>query len=196
MFKKLTPKMAGIAAALLLGVGLASAKSAPKHLQVLPLPGGGPDREVAQNWTKLTPADALVALREGWSTVFGYPPTAQALTMLKAQWAHETANGTKMLNYNFGGLKGRSPEGATVQAMTSEGEGENARRVSQYFRAYSTAAAGAADFIHLLGRKYPDAIMAARAGQPEAYVAALRAGGYFTGSPSQYLSNLKRYFTS
>jgi hypothetical protein len=91
-----------------------------------------------------------------------------------------------MLNFNFGGIKGKGPSGLGAAYMTREGWGENERRLVDTFRAYTTAAEGAADYVSLLNRRYPDAIAAAREGDPSGFVSALKERGYFTGNEAAY----------
>ncbi len=142
--------------------------------------------QVRRERTPMTGPDAEQALSQAWSQVVGSRPSPETLSILLGQWAMETGHGKKMWNYNFGGIKGTSPEGLTTSYKTHEGYGDTRQAITDRFRAYSTAEEGAKDYVGLLARKYGDAIEAAKAGDPRDFVTALRAGGYFTGDPAAY----------
>jgi hypothetical protein len=134
----------------------------------------------------LSGSAAAEALKQAWTRRFGAPPKPQTLAVLTAQWAHETGCGASMFNFNFGGIKGTSPEGLFVSQKTREGYGENERTITDRFRAYTTAARGADDYLALLSRSFPAALAAAERGDPAEFVRGLRARGYFTGDPGAY----------
>jgi hypothetical protein len=112
------------------------------------------------------------------------------LALITAQWAHETGNGASMYNYNFAGIKGAGPEGLSVAQHTREGYGASERRIIDNFRAYRSAEDGAADYVRLLSKRFPEAVEGARQGDPDAFVRGLKSRGYFTGNESQYLSSV------
>jgi hypothetical protein len=58
--------------------------------------------------------------------------------------------------------------------------------VGSQFRAFPDAAAGAADHISLLARRFPASIQAARSGSPTLYAHALKASGYYTADEASY----------
>lgn len=136
--------------------------------------------------TALSGDEAAGALARAYEAVVGEPPSPRTLAVLTAQWAHETGRGASMLNFNFGGAKGVGPSGLTVEARTREGWGTSERRIVDRFRAYGSAEEGAADHVRLLERRFEAALSAAQAGDAEAFVRELRAGGYFTGDPAAY----------
>jgi hypothetical protein len=136
--------------------------------------------------TPLSGGQAAQALREAWVHVVGEEPRAETLAIVTAQWAHETGRGASMLNFNFGGIKGRSPSGLGAAYLTREGWGASERRLVDTFRAYTTAGEGARDYVSLLKRRYPDAVEAAREGDPGGFVRALKERGYFTGNEAAY----------
>ena len=74
---------------------------------------------VAPVRTRLDGTQAADALRAAWTKVTGQPPSENTVAILTAQWAHETGNGGSMYNYNFGGIKGASPEGLSVSQKAS-----------------------------------------------------------------------------
>lgn len=159
-------------------------------------PGGQPDFSVVNAVrTQLSPGEAKTALEGAWKRVFGEAPSEQASAILTAQWAHETARGGSMYNFNFGGIKGTGPSGFSVVQRTREGYGDTERTIRDRFRAYTSAEEGAVDYVQLLNKRYPQALQAAREGDPEGFVRALKARGYFTGEESAYVrsvSNLAR----
>lgn len=141
---------------------------------------------VAPVRTRLDGTQAAEALRNAWTRVRGEPPSERTLSVLTAQWAHETGNGASMYNFNFGGIKGMGPSGLSVAQRTKEGFGATERTISDRFRAYRSAEEGATDYVQLLSKRFPEAIQAAQAGDPTGFVAGLRQRGYFTGDPVAY----------
>jgi flagellum-specific peptidoglycan hydrolase FlgJ len=140
--------------------------------------------------TKLDAGQAQEALRAAWQNVTGEAPSDKTLALITAQWAHETANGASMYNYNFAGIKGTGPSGLSVAQHTREGYGESERRIVDNFRAYRSAEEGATDYVQLLSRRFPDAVEGARQGDPAAFVRGLKSRGYFTGHEGQYLNSV------
>jgi len=122
------------------------------------------------------------------------PP--EGIAILMAQAGHETADFTRMPANNYFGMKssGRNRAGGAGSANleTTEGEGASAQRVRQDFATFPTPAAAATDMISLLQRRYPRALEALQMGDVDAYVAALKDGGYFTGNEDQYRTALLR----
>ncbi|HWA78349.1 MAG TPA: glucosaminidase domain-containing protein [Polyangiaceae bacterium] len=136
-----------------------------------------------------TPMDEEQAARhlmQAWHAVLDVRPSEQTLAVLWAHWAHETARGRRMHAFNFAGIKGRGPSGASVVVWTREGAGSS-ELVRRTFRAYRTANEGARDYVRLLSTRYPAALRAAGDGNAYGFVSALDAGGYFTGDTRAYL---------
>ena len=140
--------------------------------------------------TKLSAEQAQEALRTAWQRVTGEAPSDKTLALITAQWAHETGHGASMYNYNFAGIKGKSPEGLSVAQRTTEGYGATERRIVDNFRAYRSAEDGATDYVKLLARRFPDAVEGARQGDPQAFVRGLKSRGYFTGHEGAYLNSV------
>lgn len=136
--------------------------------------------------TPMDEEDAAVHLARAWRAVFDTNPSEQTLSVLWAQWAHETARGRRMHAYNFAGIKGSGPSGASVVVWTREGA-SSSDLVRRTFRAYRTPSEGARDYVRLLANRYPSALRAARAGNAYGFVSALDAGGYFTADTRAYL---------
>lgn len=156
-----------------------------------PATATGPATVVPAQRTPLTGTQARDALREAWINKYGSAPSEQTLATLTAQWALETGRGSSMMNYNFGGIKGTSPSGLTVEYGTREGWGATETRIRARFRAYNTAAEGAEDYLSLLDRRYPNALAAARNGDPDGFVRQLKRGGYFTGNEDAYARSVR-----
>jgi hypothetical protein len=136
--------------------------------------------------TPLSGSQASEALRKAYQRVTGEEPSQGTLAILTSHWALETGQGQSMYNYNFAGIKGRGPEGMTAVMNTREGYGANTTHIRDGFRAYTSAEAGATDYLSLLQRRYGSALEAARSEQPGQFVSELKARGYFTGDPEAY----------
>jgi len=143
-------------------------------------------RAVGAQRTRLTPDQASGAIRDALNRVTGEAPNEQTVALFTAQWAHETAHGTSMYNFNFGGIKGAGPTGLTVEQKTREGSGQTERRVTDHFRAYESAQDGATDYVKLLVQRYPEAVSAAQRGDSSGFVRGLKQRGYFTGDEGAY----------
>lgn len=141
---------------------------------------------VAPTRTPLSGTQASEAIRSAYVSVTGEQPSHGTLAILTSHWALETGHGKSMYNYNFAGIKGRGPEGLTAVMNTREGYGETAVQIRDGFRAYTSAEAGAKDYVSLLQRKFGNALEAARAEQPARFAQELKAGGYYTGDPALY----------
>ncbi|HEX3594693.1 MAG TPA: glucosaminidase domain-containing protein [Polyangiaceae bacterium] len=140
--------------------------------------------------TPLSGSQAADAIKSAWTDVMGEPPSKATLAVLTAQWSHETGGGRSMLNYNFGGIKGTGPSGLSAAYGTKEGWGASEVHVTDTFRAYRTPEEGAKDYVALLARRFPKAVGAAKAGDPAAFVGALKERGYFTGNQAAYQHNV------
>lgn len=150
------------------------------------------DGAVPARRTALTRSEAAGALAAAWEKVTGEQPSGETVSILTAQWSHETGNGSHMYNYNFGGIKGTGPGGASVVQRTREGWGATEQTIRDRFRAYSTAEEGATDYVRLLANRYGEAVGAARDGDPARFVQELKRGGYFTGNEAAYQSSVTR----
>lgn len=147
-------------------------------------------RLVAAERTRLSGDEAARALSSAWKQARGRAPSERTLAVLVGQWAHETGRGASMLNFNFGGIKGTGPSGMSAAYGTREGSGANEIRITDRFRAYASAEEGAADYVSLLARRYPEAVDAAERGDAAGFVHALKARGYFTGDEADYTASV------
>lgn len=169
-----------------LALGAASAAD-PQRIE-----RGAPAREVAPKKTITPPSEVRAALSRALESLTGEPPSNQTLDVLTAHVSHETARGTAMLNYNFGGIKGKSPAGDTARYMTHEVLPTGERKaMSQPFRAYATLDDGAADYLSVMQNRFPEAMDQAKNGDPAAFAAALKRRGYYTASEQSYTHAMK-----
>ena len=150
---------------------------------------------VPANATRLTGTQAKNALVQGWKSVFGSEPSANVWPILMAQWALETGRGEKMMNYNFGGIKGAGPDNLTAGYETSEfysdGHGGTKRvNIIDYFRAYTDANQGAKDYVALLRKRYPEAVAAMSEGDVNGFVHGLKERRYFTAPEAEYAAGV------
>jgi hypothetical protein len=145
---------------------------------------------VGAEHTPLSGDQAASALSQAYTKLTGERPSSKTLAILTAQWAHETGRGASMYNYNFGGIKGAGPSGLSVSQRTTEGFGATEQHITDRFRAYRSADEGALDYVHLLKSNYPKALDAARKGDAEGFVHALKARGYFTGNEEAYVRSV------
>lgn len=152
--------------------------------------GSAAVRLVQPTRTRLDASQASTALASAYRRVVGEDPSPETVKILTAQWAHETGHGASMFNYNFGGIKGAGPEGLSVAQRTREGWGRNETTIVDNFRAYRTAEEGATDYVRLLVRRFPQAIESARDKDPQSFVRALKARGYFTGDEAAYTRSI------
>jgi hypothetical protein len=144
--------------------------------------------------TKLTPLEAIRALREGYRRVVGRYPSAATLAVHVAQSALESGRWKSMHWHNFSNVKaGQSYEGFYSQYRCNEiikGKTEwfNPPHPQCNFRAYLTAADGAEAHMRFLqaNKRYALAWAEAERGDPDATVLALKRAGFFTASVEPY----------
>jgi len=137
---------------------------------------------------------AREALEKAFFEVFGAPPSKLETAILLAQSEHETEGWRHMCGpsaWNWGGIKG-SGDAGSVELDTPEGSGDAKVIVKQRFRAYSSPAAGCADWLRVLKRAYPESLERAKAGDATGFVMALVGWRfkYFTGSQSDYAKSV------
>ncbi|MFO0611667.1 MAG: glucosaminidase domain-containing protein [Polyangiaceae bacterium] len=126
------------------------------------------------------------AIERGYEAVTGRAPTGATVDVLAAQVATETGYGASMVGFNFGGIKGSSPEGKTAVCKTHEVLNGQDVVIHDAFRAYDSAESGATDYVRLLERRFPQALDAASNGDVEGFARALKAKGYFTADEGAY----------
>jgi flagellar protein FlgJ len=148
-------------------------------------------REVAAQKTSVSMDQVRDALARAHVKVTGRAPSAALIDTLSAQVAVETANGQKMFNYNFGGLKGHSPQGDMASYRTREVFDGKSVHLNQGFRAYRSLDEGAADYLSVMYGRFGQAMAPAERGDVAGFSHALKASGYFTAPEAEYTSALE-----
>ena len=141
--------------------------------------------------THATPAQMRAAIATAYQNVTGRAPTKGALDTITAQAMVETARGTSMINYNFGGIKGQSPQGMTTRAKTVEVENGKTTHIVDGFRAYGSLQDGATDYVKLLHDRFSSAFSRADAGDVNGFAHELKSAHYFTANESDYAAALR-----
>lgn len=152
-----------------------------------------PARVVEPKRTAVSIADIRGALTRAHRSLYGREPSPAMLDTLTAQVSHETGRGEQMYNYNFGGIKGKGPTGATAACMTSEVLAQGEVRLRQNFRAYDSLDQGAIDYVAFMHGRYNGALAKAEVGDLDGYAHALKQSGYYTASESDYAAALRAH---
>lgn len=150
-----------------------------------------PAREVPTQATPVSRGAIRDAIGRAYHRLHGSEASAGLLDTLTAHASVETAAGRKMMNFNFAGIKGRSPEGATARYRTFEILDGKRVNLTDGFRAYSSLEAGATDYLKLLEGRYRAALAPAAEGDLKGFAEALRAKGYYTASAADYTRALE-----
>jgi hypothetical protein len=158
--------------------------------------GAGPSaslgvREVDAHRTPATMGDIRGALTRALQSSTGSTPSSRTVDVLAAQVSLETAHGGAMYNFNFGGIKGASPQGETANYMTREVYNGQSVTLQQGFRAYQSIDQGANDYVSVLRTRFPQAYQQAIAGNVDGFAHALKQSHYFTAPEDQYASGLR-----
>lgn len=152
-----------------------------------------PARVVEPKRTAVSIADIRGALSRAHRSLYGHEPTQAMLDTLTAQVSHETGRGEHMYNYNFGGIKGKGPTGATAACMTSEVLSQGEVRLRQNFRAYDSLDQGAIDYVAFMHGRYNGALQKAEVGDLDGFAHALKQSGYYTASENDYAAALRAH---
>jgi flagellum-specific peptidoglycan hydrolase FlgJ len=143
----------------------------------------------------LRTAASMSAIRASLSraieSVTGRRATSRTVDVLASQVSLETAGGSQMFNFNFGGIKGAGPGGATASYMTREVLDGSSVHIQQGFRAYSSLDAGARDYVSLVRSRFPQAFHSAAAGDLDGFAHALKSAHYYTAPESEYAAGLR-----
>lgn len=142
--------------------------------------------EVAPQSTPTAPSELRAAIARAYQRVTGAPASRGVLDALTAQASLETARGTSMLNYNFGGIKGASPAGATVRSKTVEVLQGKQQTIVDGFRAYKTLDEGAEDYVRTMRGSFARALAAADHGSIDGFAHELKEARYYTASEKDY----------
>ncbi len=136
-------------------------------------------------------ADIRAALSQALESATGKAPPSKTVEVLAAQVSLETAHGSAMFNYNFGGIKGASPEGTTAHYLTHEVVDGSTETLDQGFRAYGSLQAGARDYVSVLQSRFPQAFARAASGDVDGFAHALKQSHYYTASEQEYAAGLR-----
>jgi flagellum-specific peptidoglycan hydrolase FlgJ len=146
---------------------------------------------VENQLTPLSAEQAAAALSEGYQRVVGSKPSQAILSLLLGQTALETGNWRSIHNYNFGNVRGVSPDGLFTSFRAGEIEGGKevfyeAGDPRNKFRAYQDVVAGAADYVRAL-RDRPHWWEGLQSGTVEGFIHGLTTyPAYFTANAAQY----------
>ncbi len=152
-----------------------------------------PKRVVRALRTSTHPSDYREALGRAHKELTGREAPAAMLDVLTAHVSHETASGDKMYNYNFGGIKGTSPDGLTARYKTHEFFRGKKTRIVDGFRAYRTLDDGARDYLTFLQGRYGEAYAKAEAGDVNGFSHALKKRGYYTAPVDTYARAVRHH---
>jgi hypothetical protein len=157
--------------------------------------GGGTSsqatRQVDARRTPTSMNEIRAALARAIESSTGRPPRQGAVDVLAAQVSLETAHGSAMYNYNFGGIKGASPSGTTAHYLTHEVENGQQITIDQGFRAYGSLDEGARDYVNVLQARFPGAFSRAVSGDVDGFAHALKQSRYYTASEHDYDAGLR-----
>jgi len=146
---------------------------------------------VAPQRTAASMSEIRAALGRALQASTGKTPSPRTLDVLSAQVSLETAHGAQMFNFNFGGIKGVSPQGQTANTMTREVLDGRSVHVSQGFRAYRSLDEGARDYVSVLQARFPGAMAQAMAGNVGGFAHALKQAHYYTAPEPEYAAGLQ-----
>jgi hypothetical protein len=136
-------------------------------------------------------SDIRGALSRALQSATGAPPRSGTLDVLTAQVSLETAHGSSMYNYNFGGIKGASPQGDTAHYNTREVIDGKSVTLDQGFRAYGSIDEGARDYVSVLQARFPQAFAQAVSGNIDGFASALKQSHYYTAPEQEYAAGLR-----
>lgn len=171
--------------------------------------------------TKLTPREAVAALRVAYLEIEGAQPSVECLAIHTAQSALESARWKSLHNFcftnakagpNYAGffgcykcnerLNGKwvyfVPEGELVGAFGSQLKNAPLPVPDGHpqtrFRAFRTIEDGALDHMQLVKRKWPEAWTAARGGDVVGFVQGLKQRNFFTADLAPYLAGVSSLY--
>lgn len=147
-------------------------------------------REVEPHLTPASPDKLRDAIARAYKKLTGRAPSAVTLDVLTAQASLETASGTRMYNFNFGGIKGRGPTGETARCKTHEVIAGKDVTIRDGFRAYRTLDEGAIDYVKLMRDQFPRAMDQAARGNVSGFAKALKQSHYYTADETAYATAL------
>lgn len=149
--------------------------------------------EVAPTKTAVDRTQIRDAIGRAYEKLNGRAPSKATLATLTAHACHETASGASMYNYNFGGIKGRSPEGLTANCRTKEVVDGKEISITDGFRAYRTLDDGAVDYLALMQARFGNAMAKADKGDMNGFAHALKQSHYYTANENTYAAALRAH---
>lgn len=139
--------------------------------------------------TPLTRAELRSAIVEGHRFALGFEASPERIACALAMLCEEHANGEAIWNHNIGNIDATSGwDGDTFDLAADEVLRGTRVVVTKSLRAYSDACHGAAGYwVELaLERRFAPVLVAFDRGDPGGAAAALKAGGWYTGSETEY----------
>lgn len=153
---------------------------------------GAPPREVAPQRTPHDRAELRAAIARALERVDGRRPDAATVDLLTAQASLETGSGAQMYNFNFGGIKGRAPDGGIARCRTKEVVDGREVTIRDGFRAYASLDDGAVDYVRTMRQRFGAAMTFAAKGDAPGFAHALKQAHYYTASEDDYARALQR----
>ncbi len=147
-------------------------------------------REVEAARTQVTRAEIRRAIARALEKDTGARANERTVDVLTAHASLETASGDRMYNYNFAGIKGRSPSGATAVLRTKEVLEGREVSIRDGFRAYGSIDEGALDYVRTMRTRFGGALEPAARGDLDGFAHALKKSGYYTASERDYAKGL------
>jgi hypothetical protein len=149
--------------------------------------------------TPVSPAEVLGALGRAWTKTFGQDAERKSLLVLLSQWALETGRGKSMHCYNLGNVKSTGQTGDWCffrcnEILNGKVEWFDPEHPQTRFRAFGTLDEGALDYLTALHRRFEKSWPAVLAGEPAAFVHALRLQNYFTANEATYTKTVVSLF--
>lgn len=144
--------------------------------------------------TPLSASDVMWAFRVAFERLIGLTPSRDTLALLTAQSALETGRWKAIHCFNLGNIKASSDyEGYYTmfrcnEVINGKVQWFDPPHAQTRFRAFRTLEDGAEDHLRFLSgrQRYQSAWQCLIAGDPEAFVRALKAAGYFTANEESY----------
>ncbi len=150
------------------------------------------NQEVAKVTTPVTAQAMADALASAWSSIVPEPVSAQAIRILLAQSAYETAQWSACHNWNFGNV--HYVDGDGFDYYWSGDHDGNGNPITVRFRSYPSLYDGAAAFLKILHGRFHTAWPYVMAGDPYNFITELRREVYFVGSLEDYRNGVIGYF--
>jgi hypothetical protein len=143
--------------------------------------------------TRPTPAEWRMAFQLVYYEQTRHASTDGAFSVCWAQWALETARGSRCMNFNIGNIMpGGRWAGDTVLLQTWEMIAGKRVDMTEAFRAYPSLVAGMRDYIAFLRRpSYVRAWAAIEAGDAGLFGHVLKLLGYYTAPEADYVGGLR-----